>query len=121
MTLLTRWAQYPLIDKLNTLAAGIRSSLGDHSPRGIVVSSSVSLHGGDVRDETVRTPQGVAVRRGVNPLRLRETHIIPLGAHSADEIEAWVALADAETDWLPWALDQAGLPTLDRILATGPG
>jgi hypothetical protein len=115
--LLTHWAQYPLGTKLDMLATEIRSSLGEHLPRGIVISSGVSLHGGDVQDETVRTPNGVAVRRGVKPLRIRETHIIPLRHDAADEIEAWVALADAETNWLPWALDNSGLPDLSRILA----
>ena len=115
--LLTRWAQYTMTDKLDTLTQEIRTSLGDQTPGGIIFSSGASLHGGDVHEETVRTPQGVALRRGLKPLRARETIIIPLRGDSTEEIEAWVSLADAETDWLPWALAEAGLPALDRIMS----
>jgi len=115
--LLTHWAQLPLAEKLNKLAYEVRSSLAGRLPSGVIVSSGAGL-AGDVTEETIREAGGIAMRRGVTPLRARETLIMPITVESRDTIDAWEALLDTEAKWLPWVLDRFGLPDLAQILPT---
>ena len=113
--LLTHWAQRPLEEKLSTLSDEIRSSLAGLMRGGVVVSSGLGHYGGHVTEDTIRNEHGVTLRRGIQPLRARETLIIPFGDPADETIDAWQQLFDAEARWLPWVLDEFGLPDLAEI------
>ena len=42
------------------------------------------------------------------------------GSSAQAMIPAWQALADAEGDWLDWALDRYALPNIGEILPPPP-
>jgi hypothetical protein len=112
----TSWATQPLERKLEDVVEALTETLGGAAPAGVVLSSGAALHGGDVPEESVVVGSAVAVRRAVTPLRARETLIVPLHGNAAESAKDWVALADAEADWLDWALARQGLPPLTEIL-----
>lgn len=116
--LLTRWAQLPLAEKLEMLEAQLRSSLAGRLPAGVAISSGAGLQPGPISPETIRHGTAVAMRRQITPLRARETHIIPIADTSPEAADAWRELADAEANWLPWALARFELPDLSEILAS---
>lgn len=120
----TAWAQLQLADKLGALANNLSrltytgdSGAADTHPAGVVISSGAGLAHSTVKEETVQSQSGVALRRAISPHRARETFIIPLEPSAWEVAGAWQALADTEADWLPWALARFGLPDLDAILA----
>ncbi len=112
----TDWATQPLQRKLEDVVAALTQTLGDAAPAGVVLSSGAALYGGDVPKESVAVGSAIALRRAVAPLRARETLIVPLRSDAADSVKDWVALADAESGWLDWALARTGLPPLAEIL-----
>ena len=112
----TQWGRAPLADKLPSMAGALRATLGGHVPDGIVLSSAAGL-GGGTPDETVAAPQGTAVRRLIAPARARETLIMPFSRRGHDTAAYWLELADAEQDWLDWALVDAGLRPLAETFA----
>jgi hypothetical protein len=112
----TNWATQPLERKLEDVVAALTQTLGDVAPAGIVLSSGAALHGGDEPEESVVVGSAIALRRVIAPLRARETLIVLLHGDAADSAMDWVALADAEADWLDWALARQGLPALAKIL-----
>jgi hypothetical protein len=117
---MTKWGQAPLARKLETMATWLTDELGDTRPDGIVVSSAAALYPGRVIVETVRSEYGIGVRRAIEPLRARETLVIPLRAEGEQAADCWLALADAESDYLDWALRDAGLPGAEDIFARTP-
>jgi hypothetical protein len=110
----TQWGRAPPADKLPSMAPVLRAQLGGDMPDGIVLSSAAGLAGG-ATDETVAAPQGIAVRRLIAPARARETLIMPFSRRGHDAAASWLALADAEQDWLDWALVDAGLRPLAEM------
>lgn len=112
----TNWAAQPLQSKLEDVVAALTQTLGGAAPAGVVLSSGAALYPGDVPEETVVVGSAIALRRAVAPLRARETLIVPLLGDATDSANDWVALADAEADWLDWALGRQGLPALAKIL-----
>jgi hypothetical protein len=114
----TEWAREPLEVKLQAAASALAATLGSAAPSGVVLSSAAALYPGDVNEERAQYGPAVAVRCAVRPLRARETMVIPLRPEAIDAVRDWVALADAETDWLEWALAGAGLPSLEELLAS---
>ncbi len=113
----TPWARRPLESKLRDVAAALKQTLGDAGPAGVVLSSSATLHPGDVPESTVVAGSAIGVRRAIAPMRARETLIVPLDRAAEPSADDWAALADAEADWLDWALTREGLPSLAEVLA----
>lgn len=111
---LTPWGVSPLRDKLSLIHDALAAS--GNTPPGIVLSSAAGRYDGTVDEETVRLdPRAAAVRRAVSPGRARETLVIAFSTHPA-EVDTWIALADAERDWLPWAMGRHGLPSWAEIV-----
>jgi hypothetical protein len=116
----TVWGQSPLDEKLTIMMSALDDALGDRKPEGIVLRSAAGL-ATSVTEETARTSDGVALRRVIRPLRARETLIMGFSPSAQAAIPAWQALADAEGDWLDWALDRYELPSIGEILPPPPG
>jgi hypothetical protein len=77
----------------------------------------VSHFNGTVQEEDRHTPTGaIGLRYPVVPWRAREAIIIPLRDTARPAAEQWRTVFGAERDWLPWALSEMGLPTLEEIL-----
>jgi hypothetical protein len=112
---MTLWGRAPLEHKVESMSAWLSAALGDARPDGIVLSSAAAFFNGTVVPETVRGQHGAGVRRAIAPLRARETLIIPRTPAGEEAVDRWVALADAETDYLGWALRCARLPTVSQI------
>jgi hypothetical protein len=112
---MTLWGRAPLEHKLESMSTWLSAALGDAQPDGIVLSSAAAFFNGTVVSETVRSQHGAGVRRAIAPLRARETLIIPRTPAGDEAVARWVALADAETDYLGWALRCARLPTVSQI------
>jgi hypothetical protein len=113
------WAQGRLFDKTSTMGARLREALGDEaSLAGVVVSSSPCPALSVYVAESARAADGAIGLRRLLPLnRVRETIIVPLGPEGGAAAELWLALYDREAEWLDWALAQAGLPSVDAIMA----
>lgn len=111
----TEWATRPLQQKLEDLVLALNGTFGDERPAGVVVSSAASLYPGDVPEEYVTSGDAMAVRCAVGPLRARETLVVPLRDDAATAAADWLALAEAERDWLDWALARQALPPLADI------
>ncbi len=111
----TVWAQSPLDEKLQIMMSALDDVLDDQKPEGIILCSAAGL-AASTTEETAQTRNGVALRRAVRPLRARETLIMGFSPGAQAMIPAWQALADAEGDWLDWALDRYALPNIGEIL-----
>lgn len=98
------------------LSAALNPYLGEVRPAGLVISSAAGRFPGDVEEERVATPSGVALRVAIAPSRARETIILPLVSHVADGVTVWTQLAEGERDWFVWALDLLDLPALSEWL-----
>lgn len=110
------WAERSLRRKVSDVAAALVETLGDVAPSGVVVSNAAAMALGDVSEERVAVGDAIGLRRAIAPLRARETLIVPLRDSAASTAADWALLADAEGDWLEWALRQQALPSLDEIL-----
>ena len=113
----TQWGKSPLVDKLPGMAVALAAELGEDLPDGVVLSSAAGAHNGQL-DETVTSEDGIAVRRTVAPNRARETLILPFSDTGRQHVETWLLLASAESDWLDWALGEAGVGPVAEIFAT---
>lgn len=116
----TVWGQSPLDEKLTIMMSALEDVLGDRKPEGIVLCSAAGLATA-ATEKQAQTQDGVAVRRVIRPLRARETLIMGFSPGAQATIPAWQALADAEGDWLDWALDRYELPSIGEILPSPPG
>jgi len=115
---LAEWWNQPLAVKALKVKQSVRHGLGvDHPLHGIVVTCGNSMAGGEFEDDRVVLVDGtVGLRRRIDPLRVRESVFIPLSERGRAELPLVAELYDAERAWLPWALEQAGLATLDAIV-----
>lgn len=116
----TVWGQSPLDEKLTIMMSALEDVLGDRKPEGIVLYSAAGLATA-ATEEQAQTQDGVALRRVIRPLRARETLIMGFSPSAQATIPAWQALADAEGNWLDWALDRYELPSIGEILRPPPG
>lgn len=113
----TAWGRSEPSAKLNALRSALRGTVAGNSIDGIVLSSAAGHFPGDVPEQRATTTSGIAIRRAVAPLRARETLILPFSSRGEAEAEAWATLADAERDWLDWALELNGLPPMATLTA----
>jgi hypothetical protein len=112
----TPWGRDPLANKAPVMSAALSEALGDRRPDGIVMTSAASLAPENMEEEIAKDSAGIALRSAVSPLRGRESLILPLTKQGEAESEQWLALVRSESDWLPRALVERGLPSLDEIL-----
>jgi hypothetical protein len=112
----TPWGSGPLADKAPTMSAALSEALGDRLPQGLVLTSAASLASGDFELETAESPAGVSLRTAVSPLRARESLVLPFTSEGAAQAARWLEVARSEERWLPWALSQQDLPSLDEML-----
>jgi hypothetical protein len=105
------------------MAERLREALADEATlAGVVVSSSPCPALSVYVPESARAADGAIGFRRLLPLnRVRETIIVPLGPDAGSAAEQWLALYDREAEWLDWGLAQAGLPSVDAIMAPVDG
>jgi hypothetical protein len=113
--LFSDWAQRPLPDKTMWMAALITEALAGTGVAGVVVSCGPRLDTASP-DETYAAAGGISgLRRRLDPLRARETIIVPLSTAGAKTAPMWTSLYDLEPRWLDDALMRASLPGVDDI------
>lgn len=112
----TPWAQSPLEQQLVVMTTALEDALGENKPDGIVLCSAAAMNQSGIRDESVSTKNGIAVRRVINPARARGTLIMSFTPDGRAALPSWQALTDAEADWLDWALAHQGLPSVADLV-----
>ena len=111
-----QWASASLADKAATLARAVRQTLTDHPHMDAVVISSGRLHPvSGLTDEDAETTGAIAMRRVLEPLRVRDTILIPLRPQI--DITPVADLYSSEPTWLARALSDARLPPPDETFA----
>lgn len=113
----TSWGRDQLDGKLGTMSSALAASLQDRCPGGIVLTSAAGLAPEGTPEEVVHSAAGIALRIPAPPLRARESMILPFHESASRAGEDWLALARAESDWLSWALDRNGLPSLSSVFS----
>ena len=118
----TPWATWDLPAKGEALAGEIRSALSDvDGIAGAVLSCGPAMAQGLFVAESARLAGGgFAIRRTFEPIRVRETVVVPMLPGHENEAAEWVALYDAEPGWLDWALLQVGLRPAAHVLDRTP-
>lgn len=112
----TPWASMELEGKLQTLVGPIQHALeSDHHVDGIVITSGAARAQGTFVDESVTIENCFAFRRVLEPMRVRETMIVPLRPAGSRAAEMWQTLYDDEASWLDWALQTRNLPSAEEI------
>lgn len=112
----TAWSQMALSGKLSMLQLHLSELLGESDHVGGVVVSSGSVHAqGAFEDESVEVGGSMGIRRLIEPLRVRETMIIPLHEDPAPWPDMWRDLYEQEPAGLPWCLAKLGLPSVEEI------
>jgi hypothetical protein len=111
----TAWSQMSLPAKLTMLAEATEPALG--GLEGLVIGSGNLQRQGDFEDEDAFGPAGaVALRRLVEPSRVRETLVIPGPLVSSMAVDWWRTAYASEPRQLEWALAACGRSSLADIL-----
>ena len=114
-----QWANATLADKAATLAEAIRQTLSDQPHMDAVVVSSGRLHpASGLTDDDAEAPGAIAMRRVLEPLRVRETILIALRPEV--DVTPVADFYSSEGTWLARALANAGLPPPDETFAWQP-
>ena len=114
----TRWSQMGLLEKVSVLQHYLLEVLKESAHVGGVVVTSGSLHAqGTFEDESVEVGESMGIRRVIEPLRVRETMIIPLHKNPAPWPDTWRDLYEREPAALQWGLGTVGLPGVEEIFA----
>lgn len=116
----TEWGRGPLPNKAPVMAAALAEALGGRQPAGIVLTSAPGLAPEDMKEEVARGPAGISLRAGIQPLRGRESLVMPFRQSALSAGEDWLALARSEQTWLAWALSRRGLPGLPELFGHQP-
>jgi len=108
----TEFAGATLKQKGELLAAEMHPVLADVPGLiGAVFSSGPATAQGAFYGESARLSRGgFALRRPIEPGRVRETLIMPITSTGERDAQTWLELYDEEDTWLDWALQQVGLP-----------
>jgi hypothetical protein len=113
--LFSDWAQRLLPDKTIWMAALMTEALAGTDVAGVVVSCGPRLDTASL-DETYAAAGGITgLRRRLDPLRARETIIVPLSSTGVDRAPMWSSLYNSEPRWLADALTRASLPGPEDI------
>ena len=113
--LFSDWAQRSLPEKTEWMAALIAEAVAGTEVAGAVVSAGPAIDPKAPEEQYVGTHGVVGLRTRLDPLRYRETIIVPLSPAGARHRQLWRSLYEAETNWLIDALASASLPTFDEI------
>jgi hypothetical protein len=113
--LFSNWARRPLPDKTEWMAALLADAVAGTDVAGVVASCGSRLDPSAQDESYVGTGGIVGLRRRLDPLRVRETIIVPLSEAGAGHKQLWASLYDAEPGWIPGALRSAALPGLEDI------
>lgn len=116
------FARSDLPNKLTALADAVQQELQSiMGLDGVVVTSGACLTQGVFKAETCRQPGGrIALRRLIEPVRVRECVVLPLTPESQLEAEEWARLYDDEPEWTDRALAECGLPAATNVFAWKP-
>jgi hypothetical protein len=111
---LAPWWGRPLADKAEEVKHLVVKGVGLTSALdGVVVTPGISIGSSGRRDETATLDDGtVVLRRCLHMAGVREAVVVPLSAQGKSQLRLVAGLLQAETEWLPWALRQLGLPGL---------
>lgn len=113
--LFSDWAQRSLPDKTVWMAALLAEAVAGTDVAGVVVSCGPRL-GTASLDETYAATGGiVGLRRRLDPLRARETIIVPISRTGVNCAPMWSSLYNSEPRWLADALMRASLPGVEDI------
>lgn len=110
-------AQLPLEGKALVLGEAVHNAVGqDHSLDGVVISSG-ALFGPDPLDQMTKVPDDgiVAMCREIEPIRARQTVMVPLTVPAIDLLIDWMDIFSAEPKWLDWGLEHFELPAKYEI------
>jgi hypothetical protein len=119
--LFTHWGQLGLPEKLSTMRLNIANSLAHHRHvDGVVLSSAAAWPQGTIAsDEFEDGAGGYALACSIPPMLARETLVVPLRSDPETRAHArlWRDMYASEPEWLDYALDRRGLPSVARIFA----
>lgn len=113
--LFSDWAQPSLPEKTEWMAALAAEAIAGTGLTGAVISCGPRIDPSLPDEEYAGTGGIVGLRRRLDPLRFRETIIIPLSPAGARHKQLWRSLYETETHWLADALAAAKLPTIEEI------
>lgn len=103
-------AQMKFATRARGLALFAYKTLGpDSGLHGIAISSGPAMTMSSVVGESVLTGPVRALRRDLGTFTGRETVVVPLADEGLEEAKVFVAMHDAEAQWLDGALARAGL------------
>ena len=105
---LTPFRVESLEHKVRSMRDLVTSELAESSHIAGVVFSSVARNWETTEDEMVEAPGGVALVRGVDANRVRESIVIPQQLSSVEGTMV-VRLCADESSWLDWALKRLGI------------
>jgi hypothetical protein len=115
---LTEWSRSGLAEKTERLSSAVSEVLVSSGLNGAILTSGAALVVDAVQEITFDVADGaIGLRRVVQPIRARETVIIPLRRDAKWQAGVWRDLYESEPDWLRWALAECGLPSLDEVTA----
>ena len=114
----TPWANYPLADKVQTVATQLRHDL-ERRPTiaGLVLSSGAALAQGTFLNETHTNPTSAdaGIRRLLPGGRLRETMIVPLRVEATSDVDFWLRIYNTEPKWAGAELLHLDLPSISAL------
>jgi hypothetical protein len=113
--LFSDWAQRSLPDKAEWMAALVAEAVVGTGVAGAVVSAGPAVDPKAPEEHYAGTGSIVGLRARLDPIRYRETIIVPLSPVGGRQQQLWSSLYDAETHWLKDALASASLPTFEEI------
>jgi hypothetical protein len=105
-------AHLPLDGKALVLGDAVHKAVGrDHSLDGVIISSG-ALFGPDPLDQMTKVLSNgiVAMCREIEPIRARQTVMVPLTVPAIDLLMGWMDMFGAEPGWLDWGLEHFDLP-----------
>lgn len=109
------WAQRSLPGKTQWMAALLAEAVAGTGVAGAVVSAGPAIDPRAPEQEYIGPCGFVGLRTRLDPLRYRETIIVPLSSAGARHKQLWRSIYKAETHWLKDALASASLPTFEDI------
>lgn len=110
-------AHLPLDRKALVLGEAVHKAAGtDHSLDGVIISSGALFAPDPLNQMTKVLGDGiVAMCREIEPIRARQTVMVPLTVPAIDLLMDWVDIFGAEAEWLDWGLEHFDLPPKQDI------
>lgn len=109
------WAQRSLPGKTEWMAALLAEAVVGTGVVGAVVSTGPTVNPKAPGEEYSGRGGIIGLRTRLDPLRFRETIIVPLSPAGARHKQLWRSIYEAETHWLKDSLVSASLPSFEEI------